>query len=107
MENEHACQGESQGTCVREIVAVKDEVYVMGHRMGDADSFGASVGIYRIARTLDKPAHIVLNDIGSSMQPMVDMFRDNNEYEEDMIINNAQALEMVGNNAVLVGGGCQ
>ena len=86
----------------REIVAVKDEVYVMGHRMGDADSFGASVGIYRIARTLDKPAHIVLNDIGSSMQPMVDMFRDNNEYEEDMIINNAQALEMVGNNAVLV-----
>ncbi len=82
----------------REIVAVKDEVYVMGHRMGDADSFGASVGIYRI----DKPAHIVLNDIGSSMQPMVDMFRDNNEYEEDMIINNAQALEMVGNNAVLV-----
>ena len=45
----------------------KDEVYVMGHRMGDADSFGASVGIYRIARTLDKPAHIVLNDICSCM----------------------------------------
>lgn len=86
----------------KEIVAVKDEVYVMGHRMGDADSFGASVGIYRIARTLDKPAHIVLNDIGSSVQPMVDMFRNNSEYEEDMIINNTQALEMVGNNAVLV-----
>ena len=47
----------------KEIVSVKDEVYVMGHRMGDADSFGAAVGIYRIARTLDKPAHIVLNEI--------------------------------------------
>ena len=33
----------------KEIVAVKDEVYVMGHRMGDADSFGASVGIYSSA----------------------------------------------------------
>ena len=78
----------------KEIVSVKDEVYVMGHRMGDADSFGASVGIYRIARTLEKNAHIVLNDVGASMQPMVDMFRNNGEYEENMIVNNTQALEM-------------
>lgn len=87
---------------LKEIISVKDEVYVMGHRMGDVDSFGASVGIYRIAKTLDKRAHIVLNDITSSMQPMVEMFQDKDEYAEDMIINNAQALEMVGNNAVLV-----
>ena len=42
---------------LREIISVKDEVYVMGHRMGDVDSFGASVGIYRIAEALDKKAH--------------------------------------------------
>lgn len=87
---------------LKEIISVKDEVYVMGHRMGDVDSFGASVGIYRIAKVLDKRAHIVLNDITSSMQPMVEMFQNKDEYAEDMIINNAQALEMVGNNAVLV-----
>ena len=34
----------------------------MGHRMPDADSFGAAVGIYRIALTLGRKAHIVLND---------------------------------------------
>lgn len=87
---------------LKEIISVKDEVYVMGHRMGDVDSFGASVGIYRIAKTLDKRAHIVLNDVTSSMRPMVDLFQNNSEYEEDMIVSNAQALEMVGNNAVLV-----
>ena len=87
---------------LREIISVKDEVYVMGHRMGDVDSFGASVGIYRIAEALDKKAHIVLNDVTSSMQPMVEMFRDNDDYAEDMIIGGQQALEMVGNNAVLV-----
>ncbi len=87
---------------LKEIISVKDEVYVMGHRMGDVDSFGASVGIYRIARELDKKAHIILNDVTSSMQPMVEMFKDNDEYEDDMIINNAQALEMVGSNTVLV-----
>ncbi len=87
---------------LKEIISVKDEVYVMGHRMGDVDSFGASVGIYRVAKALDKKAHIILNDVTSSMQPMVEMFRNNDEYEDDMIINNGQALEMVGGNAVLV-----
>ncbi len=87
---------------LKEIISVKDEVYVMGHRMGDVDSFGASVGIYRIAKMLDKRAHIVLNDVTASMRPLVELFQNNSEYEEDMIINNAQALETVGNNAVLV-----
>ena len=87
---------------LKEIISVKDEVYVMGHRMGDVDSFGASVGIYRIARELDKKAHIVLNDVTSTMQPMVELFQKSEDYAPDMIINNAQALEMVGNNAVLV-----
>lgn len=87
---------------LKEIISVKDEVYVMGHRMGDVDSFGASVGIYRIAQSLDKRAHIVLNDVTASMQPMVEMFQNKDEYPQDMIINNMQALEMVGNNAVLV-----
>ena len=87
---------------LKEIITVKDEVYVMGHRLGDVDSFGASVGIYRVAKVLAKKAHIILNDVTSSMQPMVEMFRNNDEYEDDMIINNAQALEMVGSNAVLV-----
>ena len=87
---------------LKEIISIKDEVYVMGHRLGDTDSFGAAVGIYRIAKTLEKPAHIVLNDITASMQPMVEMFKNNGDYEEDMIVNSSQALEMIGSNAVLV-----
>lgn len=87
---------------LREIISVKDEVYVMGHRIGDVDSFGASIGIYRVAQALDKKAHIVLNDVTSSMQPMVEMFRGKEEYAEDMIVSNQLALETVGNNAVLV-----
>ncbi len=43
-----------------------------------------------------------MNDVTASMQPMVDMFRDNIEYEDSMIISGTQALEMIGNNAVLV-----
>ncbi len=102
MEKSTRVKARVKAHALREIISVKDEVYVMGHRMGDVDSFGASVGIYRIAKALDKRAHIVLNDVTSSMQPMVEMFRDNNDYADDMIVNSQLALETVGNNAVLV-----
>lgn len=87
---------------LREIITGKDLVLVMGHRMPDADSFGAAVGIYRVAQTLGRKAHIVLNDATPNIQPMVDMFIGNPEYEEDMIIGNQQAIEAVGGNCVLV-----
>ena len=102
MEKSTRVKARVKAHALKEIIAVKDEIYVMGHRMGDADSFGAAVGIYRVAEVLNKKAHIVLNDVSASIQPMVDTFLNNNSYEENMIINNAQALEMVGSNAVLV-----
>ncbi|WP_044915060.1 MULTISPECIES: DHH family phosphoesterase [unclassified Butyrivibrio] len=87
---------------LKEIINGKDTVIVMGHRLGDVDSFGSSVGIYRIAKTLDRRCHIVLNDVTNSMKPLVDLFKDNPEYESDMIITNQQAIDMAGNNVVLV-----
>ncbi|MBE5883738.1 MAG: DHH family phosphoesterase [Lachnospiraceae bacterium] len=87
---------------LREIITGKDKVLVMGHRMSDVDSFGAAVGIYRIAQTLERKAHIVLNDVTTSVQPLVDLFKNSPEYEEDMIINNQQAIEAAGSNTVLV-----
>ncbi len=60
------------------------------------------MGIARIAATLEKKVHIVLSDSGTSLQPFVDMFHNNPDYDDDLIINGQQAIEMVGNNAVLV-----
>lgn len=87
---------------LKEIINGKDKVLIMGHRLADVDSFGAAVGIYRIAKTLDRKAHIVLNDITTSVQPLAEMFKDNPEYDDDMIIGSQQAIEAAGGNAVLV-----
>ena len=87
---------------LREIISGKDRVIIMGHRLADVDSFGAAVGIYRIATTLERDAHIVINEVSTSVQPLMELFADNPEYENDMFINSGQAIEMSGNNAVLV-----
>ena len=87
---------------LQEIITAKDSVIIMGHRMADVDSFGAAVGLYRIAKSLDRKAHIVLNQISTTMKPLVELFADKEAYEPDMIVNSAQALELSANNAVLV-----
>lgn len=87
---------------LREIITAKDRVLVMGHRIADVDSFGAAVGIYRIAQTLGRKAHIVLNNATTSVQPLVDLYKNNPEYDDDMIVGNQQAVELAGNNTVLV-----
>lgn len=87
---------------LREIITAKDSVIIMGHRLADVDSFGAAVGLYRIAKSLDRKAHIVLNQATTSVKPLVDLFVNNEDYEADMIVNSTQALELPTNNAVLV-----
>ncbi len=87
---------------LREIITGKDRVIIMGHRMADIDSFGSAVGIARIALTLEKKAHIVINDVTTSIQPFVLLFKDNPDYEPDIIVNSTTALELAGSNSVLV-----
>ena len=87
---------------LREIITNKEKVLVMGHRIPDVDSFGAAVGIYRIAKTMDKKAHIVLNEVPSAIKPMVDLFTNNENYGADMIVNNVTATDIADSNTVLV-----
>jgi len=87
---------------LQEIISSKDRVLIMGHRLGDVDSFGASVGIARIAKTLNRKSHIVLNDVTSSVAPMRDLYMKLDDYESDMIVTGEQAVDLAGGNAVLV-----
>ena len=87
---------------LHEIITGKDRVLIMGHRMGDVDSFGASVGIARIAKTLDRKAHIVLNDVSASLKPMRDLYAKQDDFEEDMLVTGEQAVDLAGSGAVLV-----
>lgn len=87
---------------MKEIISAKDTVFIMGHRIGDIDCFGAAVGVFRISTTLGREAHIVLNDISTSLAPIVDLFRNNPEYPPDMFYTSAQAVEKVTDNSSLV-----
>lgn len=87
---------------LRELLETKDRLLIMGHKIGDIDSFGSAIGVYRIAASLNKKAHIVINEVTSSVRPMMDRFENNNDYPEDLFLNGEEAAEMVDANTALV-----
>jgi len=87
---------------LREFIMGKEQVIVMGHRMADVDSFGAAIGIYRIAKTLGKKIHIVIDEVTISVKPMIEMFQNNSEYEEDLFVSNEKILDMVDSNTMVI-----
>ena len=87
---------------LREIISAKDKVIVMGHHLTDVDSFGAAIGVYCIAKALQRKTHIVINEVSTSVKPLLDLFTGHQEYESDMFLNSQQAIEAAGANTVLV-----
>ena len=87
---------------LRELMENKDRLLIMGHRLLDIDSFGAAVGIYRIAMAMNKKANIVVNEVTSSVRPMMERFTGGSEYPEDMFLTGPKAAELVDGGTMLV-----
>ncbi|MFT4007223.1 MAG: DHH family phosphoesterase, partial [Lacrimispora sp.] len=87
---------------LRELMETKDRILIMGHRLTDIDSFGAAVGIYRIATAMDKKASIIINEVNKTVRPLLDRFVGNTDYPEDIFLTGARAAELVDANTLLV-----
>lgn len=87
---------------LRELLETKEKVLIMGHQLSDIDAFGAAVGIYRVCRAVNKRAYIILNEITTSVKPLVDRFEESEDYEDDMFIKNGKAMELVDSNTAVV-----
>lgn len=87
---------------LREFIAAKDRVIIMGHKIGDVDSFGAGIGIYRAVTEMEKEAHIVINDITSSVRPLYESFTQNPAYPEDMFLTSKNVEDYVDSNTMVV-----
>ncbi len=87
---------------LRELMQQRDQVLIMGHHLPDMDAFGASVGIYRAARSLGKRAHIVVGEVNASLRPLVNRFLKNPDYPEDMIVGPEKAKTLLDASTMVV-----
>lgn len=86
---------------LRELMASKDRVIIMGHKNMDIDVLGSAVGIWRIATHFNKKAHIAIGDINASLKPLISMFT-NGDYPEDMFLTADKIKTLIDSNTMLV-----
>lgn len=82
---------------LRDSIEAADKVIIMGHTIPDVDAIGGAIGIYRIAQLLGKPAKIVVNQVTSSLAPLLRLFEGNKDYPEDLFVKSEEAVEFIGN----------
>lgn len=59
-------------SAISELIEGSENVLIMGHRFADLDAFGACIGMWKIARTLGKPANIVISRSRSLVAPLLE-----------------------------------
>ena len=102
MERNTRVKARVKAHALRELIEKSDKVLVMGHRIGDVDSYGAAIGIHRICTTLGKKCHVVSDVITASLRPMLERVQANQEGEEQVLISCEKALEMVDTSTLVV-----
>ena len=61
-------------------------IFIMGHKVGDMDSFGACIGIYRIVKNRGKKCFIVLNSLNPSIDNIFNALKiEQPDYLDDII----------------------
>lgn len=87
---------------LREFIITKDQVMIMGHKIADPDSFGACMGLYRAAVSLEKKAHIVINTVTESVNPLYEEITESPAYEDDIFLTSDEALDYITDNTMVI-----
>ncbi len=85
---------------IESMIEDSKQVIIMGHQNADIDSLGSSMGMYRLAITMEKPAYIVATDLGMNLGKFVDTLKET-EYEE-AIIDKKEALNIIDKDTLLI-----
>lgn len=83
------------------LIKESENVLIMGHSNGDIDSMGSSLGVYRLAKTLEKEVNIVNNTYGMTLSKFIEELEKDDEYKNAIISKN-EALNKATNKTLLI-----
>ncbi len=87
------------GHALTTLMEQSSRIFVMGHKNPDMDSFGAAIGIARLAKSVGKDAYILLSEYNETMIDMVSDAKKTGEYE---FVTGERALSLIEKNSLAV-----
>ena len=83
------------------LIKESSKVMIMGHMNPDIDAMGSSIGVYRIAKSLDKNAYIITSNTPTLQSFKESLLAEEPEYE-DVLISKEVAEENIDEDTLLV-----
>ncbi|WMI81513.1 DHH family phosphoesterase [Anaerotignum sp. MB30-C6] len=84
-----------------ELMGESSGILVMGHRNGDLDSMGSCMGVYAIARAMDKRCHIVMDDVGVGIRRLWENIVASGNHQ-NLTIKTPDALKMMDDKTLVI-----
>lgn len=86
---------------LEELMSSANNIIIMGHTNSDIDAMGASMGLYRLAKTIGKEVYIVNETNGTSLDSFIKDLKEKEEYD-DVIITKNEALDKINADSLLI-----
>ena len=86
---------------LEDLIKESRDVFIMGHANPDIDAMGAALGIYRIAKSLNKNAYIITSTEGLTLQNFMTDISKKEEYKS-VFIDKDMALDEITKNSLIV-----
>jgi len=87
---------------LRQIIDQSSNVIIMGHRIGDMDSLGASIGLYAIAKSRGKKPYIVLNTVNYALKNMYERMKNEDSQYLDALVSTETAMGLIDQNSLCI-----
>lgn len=84
---------------LRPLIDECSNVFIMGHRFPDMDSFGSAMGMLRAVKTRGKKGYIVMSEVNVQIKNVFSKFTDNPEYE---FVNEEQIKSLMDKDSLLI-----
>ena len=86
---------------LEQMISESPNVIVMGHTNADIDSMGSALGIYSLARSLNKETYILNNTVGLSVDNFIDALKEDEQYK-NVLLNKTEAINKISKDTLLV-----
>ncbi|TZE80851.1 DHH family phosphoesterase [Calorimonas adulescens] len=86
---------------LRELIQESSRVFIMGHTYPDFDCLGASMGMYRAGKELDKDTRIVWENSNSSLKELMEKIMQDEEYR-DVFTAGDECLQLIDERSLLI-----
>ena len=86
---------------LEELIKETDQIMVMGHTNPDIDAIGSALGIYRLAKSLDKEVHIVASTEGMALKELLQSINEDEQYN-GVIVNKEVAENLITDETLLI-----